>query len=335
MESPRFLFIMSRAPQVDPSSRPAVATATLLLGAAGVELAPAFAAAGGEVRIAAWREAAQGAPLLDGVGRLVLAEQGLTRNAVMSWVAAAGARGVATLTPAVSLPALRRAGVPTLRLGGWEFDRFAAPPAGRDEAARRLAARLSALALLPLGLPLICLLALLVWLSDGPPLLFLQRRGGRGGHPFVIYKLRTMRLERAAPPAAAEHGDHERRHAVRRRQADERVTALGAWLRRHCLDELPQLFNLLRGDLLLVGPRPLPLDDLRGALGDTAWQNIRAGVTPGVTGLYQVTRGRHQLGLADMCVLDAWYVHNRGFWLDLRLLARTLPAMLRAGLTSP
>lgn len=329
---------MSRASRRSQSlPKPPGAAPTLLLGSAGHALADAFAAAGGEVRVAAWREAAQGAALLDGVGRLVLAEEGLARNAVMAWVAAAGARGVATLTPAAALPELRRAGLPPLRLGGWEFDLFDAPPADRDDGPRRCVARLAALALLPAGVPLVALLALLVRLADGPPALFVQRRGGRAGRPFAIYKLRTMRGEQAARHGddGTAHGDHEHRHAARRRRAEARVTALGAWLRRHCLDELPQLFNLLRGDLLLVGPRPLPLDDLSGAVGDRAWQNIRAGVTPGVTGLYQVTRGRHELGLADMCVLDAWYVHNRGMLLDLRLLARTLPAMLRAGLTSP
>jgi lipopolysaccharide/colanic/teichoic acid biosynthesis glycosyltransferase len=329
---------MSRAPKQSKSlSQPPGAAPTLLLGSAGAALASAFASAGGAVRVAAWREAAQGAALLDGVGRLVLAERGLARNAVMAWVAAAGARGVATLTPAASLPALRRAGLPPLSLGDWEFDLFPAPPADRDEGPRRRGARLAALVLLPLGLPLLGALALLVRLKDGPPVLFVQRRSGRDGRPFDIYKLRTMRLEQAARSGAdtAEHGDHERRHAARRRRADARVTALGAWLRRHCLDELPQLLNLLRGELLLVGPRPLPLEDLHGAVGDSAWLTIRAGVTPGLTGLYQVTRGRHALGLADMCVLDAWYVHNRGPWLNLRLLARTLPAMLRAGVTSP
>jgi lipopolysaccharide/colanic/teichoic acid biosynthesis glycosyltransferase len=327
---------MSRASQAELLSRPPGTVATLLLGSAGAALASAFTA-GGEVRVAPWREAAHGTRLLDGVGRLVLAQEGLTRNAIMSWVAAAGARGVATLTPAASLTALRRAGLPTLRLGGWEFDLFAAPPPDRDEMPRRRAARLAALALLPIGLPLMGVLALLVRLADGPPALFVQRRGGREGRPFDIYKLRTMRLEHAARRCedTAEHGDHERRHADRRRRADARVTALGAWLRRHCLDELPQLLNLLRGELLLVGPRPLPLDDLHGAVGDCAWQTIRAGVTPGLTGLYQVTRGRHELGLADMCVLDAWYVYNRGPWLNLRLLARTLPAVLRASFTSP
>jgi lipopolysaccharide/colanic/teichoic acid biosynthesis glycosyltransferase len=319
----------------NPERRRRQTAVVLLLGSGGERVAADLEAAGWRVARRPWREAEEHAGVLPAETAVVaLVEPGLSRGQIMSWVAAAGARGMETLAPAEALPVLKRAGAPLVRRGEAAFYRFAPPPSGEERPGARLAARLTAALFLPPTLLLLGLLALLIRLTDGPPVLFVQQREGGCGGVFRIFKLRTMR---APPPSSAvrpadapgNDGHGARGGTARRRNGEARITPLGAWLRRHCLDELPQIFNLLRGDILLIGPRPLPLDEARGAMaGDVSWQAIRARVRSGLTGLYQVTPRRRELDFDDMCVLDAWYVHNRNRRLDLRILLRTLPAAL-------
>lgn len=169
-------------------------------------------------------------------------------------------------------------------------------------------------ALLALASPLLGAAAAAVRLLDGVPVVFRQQRAGRGGAPFTIYKLRTM-----APPVGG--GDDE-----------PRVTRLGALLRACSLDEVPQLVNVLRGDMALVGPRPLYLDYVPLY---SAEQARRLAVRPGITGLAQVS-GRNALGWPQRLALDVAYVRARSPRLDLAILARTVPAVLaRSGVLDP
>jgi len=156
-----------------------------------------------------------------------------------------------------------------------------------------------------LWLPLLLLLAGVVWLGMGRPVLFRQTRAGRLGRPFELLKFRTMR------PGEGSDG--------------ERLTPFGRRLRAASLDELPQLLNVLRGDMALVGPRPLPL---RYVPRYTPEQARRLEVRPGITGWAQVN-GRNALSWPERFKLDVWYIEHQSLWLDLRILLLTVLKVLR------
>jgi lipopolysaccharide/colanic/teichoic acid biosynthesis glycosyltransferase len=173
-------------------------------------------------------------------------------------------------------------------------------------------------------LPLMLAVALAVCaVSPGTPL-FRQRRAGRAGREFGMWKFRTMVVgaERLRPLLIGDSRDADWLDLER----DPRITRLGRLLRRTSLDELPQLLNVLLGDMSLVGPRPLPLEEQARV---PEWAAARAYVRPGITGLWQV-RGRSGTGFTDMLRLDCEYVREATLWLDLRILARTVPAVLAA-----
>jgi sugar transferase EpsL len=169
---------------------------------------------------------------------------------------------------------------------------------------------IAAAALSVLALPMF-VIALAVCLVLGRPVLFVQERPGLHGVPFKLVKFRTMR---------------EARDAKGRPLADEvRLTSLGRFLRTTSLDELPELWNVLKGDMSLVGPRPLLMEYL--ALY-TVEQMRRHEVRPGITGWAQVN-GRNALSWEDKFRLDLWYVDNRTFWLDLKILVLTAVKVFR------
>ena len=173
------------------------------------------------------------------------------------------------------------------------------------------------LALLLLS-PLLAGVAALLLLAQGRPVLFAQLRPGLGGRPFRIYKFRTMR--------------HAHDAAGRPLSDAARLTALGRFLRGTSLDELPELWNVLRGDMSLVGPRPLLPEYL--PLYSAAHRR-RHEVRPGLTGWAQVN-GRNALDWPRRLDLDVWYVDHLSLWLDLRILARTVVAVLgRRGISQP
>ena len=153
-------------------------------------------------------------------------------------------------------------------------------------------------------------IAIAVRVSLGSPVLFCQGRPGRDEVPFTLCKFRTMRDPRPGEDALATDA--------------ERLTGLGRWLRRTSLDELPTLWNVLRGDLSLVGPRPLLMTYLPRYSTE---QRRRHEVKPGLTGLAQV-EGRNDLTWEEQFSLDVWYVDHRSFSLDLRILGRTLRAVV-------
>lgn len=168
-----------------------------------------------------------------------------------------------------------------------------------------------ALGVLVVGSPVLCGVALLVRLRMGSPVLFRQERLGLGGKPFHLVKFRTMRH-----PAPGREGP----------EFDaERLTALGRFLRSTSLDELPEMVNLLRGDITLVGPRPLPTAYFHRYRGD---EYERFEVKPGITGLAQVS-GRNAVGWDERLALDVEYVRTRSLRTDLAILSRTVAVVLR------
>jgi lipopolysaccharide/colanic/teichoic acid biosynthesis glycosyltransferase len=164
--------------------------------------------------------------------------------------------------------------------------------------------------------PVLLVTAVTVRISLGSPILFRQLRPGLHGRPFLLYKFRTMRDDVHANGTPLPDAD--------------RLTRAGAWLRSTSLDELPELWNVLRGDMSLVGPRPLLTEYLPLF---TEAQSRRHAVRPGITGWAQVN-GRNTLGWDDRLALDVWYVDNRSLGLDLRILLRTVRAVVgRAGIS--
>lgn len=165
---------------------------------------------------------------------------------------------------------------------------------------------------LVLSLPAIVLIAVLVLMLDGPPVLFRQVRVGRGGVPFTMSKFRTMRT------LFDESG--------RLLPDDRRVTALGGFLRRFRLDELPELWLVVTGRMSLVGPRPLPIEVLEGLPG----REERSSLRPGLTGLAQVS-GNTQLTNSEKIALDLFYRRHWTFGLDIRIMLRTLVMLAFGG----
>jgi len=179
-------------------------------------------------------------------------------------------------------------------------------------------------AALALTLPLMLALALLIRLDSRGPVLIHQERLGFRKKPFGMLKFRTMHVN-------SEQLTHELMSLneatgpLFKMRRDPRVTRAGRFLRRTSLDELPQLFNILLGDMTLVGPRP-PLP--RELDGYALEQSLRLAVVPGLTGLWQVS-GRSDLPFGEMLRLDLEYIERRNLWLDLKILFKTLPCVLR------
>ncbi|MDQ6423268.1 sugar transferase [Paenibacillus sp. LHD-117] len=177
---------------------------------------------------------------------------------------------------------------------------------------KRMFDLIAASLLLAALLPLMVLLAVLVRTKLGSPVLFKQERPGLHGRPFYLYKFRSMTDERDGEGKLL--SDHLR------------LTPFGQLLRKLSLDELPQLFNVVRGELSLVGPRPLLMDYLPLYTEEQAKRHL---VRPGITGWAQVN-GRNAVTWDDRFDRDVWYVENRTFWLDMRILLLTVKRVLRS-----
>jgi lipopolysaccharide/colanic/teichoic acid biosynthesis glycosyltransferase len=176
--------------------------------------------------------------------------------------------------------------------------------------------------------PLILATGLLVRLSSTGPVFFRQERVGRGGRPFKLFKFRSM-VPDAEDRKAELEAHNQAAEGFFKIADDPRITPLGGFLRRTNLDELPQLLNVLRGEMSLVGPRPLiPKEDQRVV----GWHRRRLELTPGMTGHWQVL-GSSRVPLDEMVAIDYLYVANWSLWADLKLLLRTIPYVLsRRGL---
>lgn len=178
---------------------------------------------------------------------------------------------------------------------------------------RRAVDVLAATTLLVVASPLLVGAAVATRLSVGSPIVYRQRRIGLGGRPFELLKFRSMR----DPQPGREAPEFDA----------ERITRVGAWLRSTSLDELPSLLNLLRGDISLVGPRPLPVHYWPRFRGD---EYERFEVLPGITGLAQVS-GRNALDWPERLAIDVEYVRSRSLLGDARILVRTIPTVLGGG----
>ena len=201
------------------------------------------------------------------------------------------------------------------------------PESSWQMVAKQLLDFFGSLALLLLtALPML-FIALVVRLTSPGPALFKQQRSGINGTPFTIYKFRTMmtNAEQFKHELAAMN---EMTGPVFKITKDPRITPVGKWLRKWSLDELPQLFNVLKGEMSLVGPRPLPVDEVK-RFHDLAHRR-RLSVKPGLTCLWQV-KGRNQISdFQEWVRLDLEYIDNWSIWLDLQILLRTIPAVLSA-----
>ena len=168
--------------------------------------------------------------------------------------------------------------------------------------------------------PLLALIAVAIKLDSRGPVLFVQRRTGRDGRPFSLLKLRTMR------PC-----DERRSEWVQ--DNEDRITHLGKWLRRFRLDEIPQLINVLRGEMNLIGPRPHPACNAQLFEGRIAFYGLRSAMLPGITGWAQVRYGYANTleEEAEKMRYDLYYIKNRSLWLDGRIVLETIGLVLRGG----
>jgi Undecaprenyl-phosphate glucose phosphotransferase len=205
------------------------------------------------------------------------------------------------------------AGLPVISLAG-------TPMTDAERSLKTFMDRVGALVLTLLLSPLLLLIAMLIRMSDGGPVIYRQRRHGIGGESIDILKFRTMK---------AEPGDAEFRQAA---PNDERVTGLGRFLRRTSLDELPQILNVLKGEMSLVGPRPHPLALNEEFKSRIPRYMLRHKVKPGITGWSQVNGFRGQTDTPEKMALriehDLWYIQNWSLWLDLKILLMTPFAMM-------
>lgn len=205
------------------------------------------------------------------------------------------------------------------------------PRVGRSVIKRGLD-RVGAAALLVVTAPLLAVIALAIRLDSPGPVLFRQRRIGLRGRPFTVLKFRSME-DGADPEPHRKYveglvtGEKETANGngAFKLTEDDRITRVGGWLRRTSMDELPQLWNVLQGDMSLVGPRP-PLPYEVDQYDDTQWQRLTC--RPGLTGLWQVS-GRNHLSYRTMVDLDLEYIRRWSLWLDLKILILTLPVVLK------
>jgi exopolysaccharide biosynthesis polyprenyl glycosylphosphotransferase len=182
----------------------------------------------------------------------------------------------------------------------------------------------SAIGLLILS-PLLAVIAIAVKLDSKGPVFFRQARHGRGGAEFKIVKFRTMVADAEAQRLAMAHmNEMEGAGPLFKMANDPRITKVGAFLRKTSLDELPQLWNVLRGEMSLVGPRPFVVHESEQITG---WAGRRLDTTPGITGLWQVL-GRNDIPFDEMVKLDYVYVTNWSLWWDIKILLRTIPTVL-------
>lgn len=209
------------------------------------------------------------------------------------------------------------AGLPMLDLRAPAIDEF-------QRVLKRLLDLTVILLILPPALALMALIALLIFIFDGRPILFIQKRAGENGRLFDFYKFRTM-LRGADKMLSQVAKKDDTGRIIYKNQNDPRVTRLGRFLRRFSLDELPQLFNILKGDMSLVGPRP-ELPELVQKY--QPWQRERFAVPQGLTGWWQI-HGRSDKPMYLNTEEDLYYVKNYSFWLDIYILMKTFWVVIR------
>jgi exopolysaccharide biosynthesis polyprenyl glycosylphosphotransferase len=209
--------------------------------------------------------------------------------------------------------------------GGHYIATFTGAGEGWPLAAKRTLDVLLSGMLLILLAPVLLAAAAAIKLTSPGPVFFLQERIGINKRRFRIYKFRTM-VPNAEKLMSSLESQNEASGPVFKIRKDPRITSIGGFLRRSSIDELPQLINVLKGEMSLVGPRPLPIRDYEGFNED--WQRRRFSVKPGITCLWQVN-GRSAISFDQWMLLDLKYMDEWSLWLDLKILAKTVPAVLR------
>ena len=254
---------------------------------------------------------------------VILAEAALDEGAVLEIVELAHRQGIKVRLAPETTELLVQRGEYVPGHGAPLFELRPPVLTGWDWVLKRAFDLVVAALALVLGLPVWLLVALAVKLDSGGPVFFVDRRIGVGEREFGMLKFRTMVADADALQTQLEAAN-EAEGALFKIRDDPRVTRVGRFLRRLSLDEVPQLVNVLKGEMSLVGPRPLPLRDYR-LLED--WHRARYAVLPGMTGLWQIS-GRSGLGFDDLVRLDFTYLENWSIWLDVTIIARTIPAVV-------
>jgi exopolysaccharide biosynthesis polyprenyl glycosylphosphotransferase len=254
---------------------------------------------------------------------LIVADAGLDDTRLLEIVEAAHRRGVKVrVAPRTTELLIERGeyvpgqGVPLFELRPPVF-------AGADWATKRVFDTVVGALIVVVGLPLWLVIAGAIKLSSRGPVLYADTRVGLGERPFRMLKFRTM-VEGAERRKDELEGANEAGGALFKIRDDPRVTPVGRFLRRLSLDEVPNVLNVLRGEMSLVGPRPLPLRDFDRL---EQWHRKRYNVLPGMTGLWQVA-GRSDLTFDDLVRLDFYYLENWSIWLDVTILFKTPGAVL-------
>lgn len=209
-----------------------------------------------------------------------------------------------------------------------------APPRTRIELVRKTAKRcfdiVGSLALLFLFSSVFLLTAFAIWIESGRPVIFKQKRSSvKDGKTFEFYKFRSM-VQDADQQKESLLEQNEADGALFKIKNDPRLTRVGKFIRRYSIDELPQLLNVLKGEMSLVGPRPLPVEDFNKLNeGPEFWEAVkgRAEVQPGMTGLWQIS-GRSNVGFKEMLLLDFYYIENQSLLFDIEILFATIPVVL-------
>jgi exopolysaccharide biosynthesis polyprenyl glycosylphosphotransferase len=259
------------------------------------------------------------------ISRLIISDNGLAQDELQSCTRLAGQMGVTVSRSVLQLDCgqfqfRHLCGLQLLELKPVHFTR-------KQEIVKRGCDLVVALITLVMLLPLMMVIALLIKLTSTGPVLYKAPRVGKGGRHFTFLKFRSMRVSngRDSQDIARIRSGH-----IFKVKHDPRVTALGRILRRYSLDELPQLVNVLTGEMSLVGPRPLPAEDLDSDGQSSrfrSWSNGRSRVLPGITGLWQVS-GRSDTGFEQMMQLDLEYIRQWSLTLDFRILLETPLAVI-------
>src|ERR1051326_5938920 len=195
--------------------------------------------------------------------------------------------------------------------------------AGAERAKRVLDFSASFLALLILS-PLFSLIALLIKLEDRGPVIFTQTRVGQHGREFKMYKFRSMCLDAEQKVKELLPKNQHKEGVTFKLKRDARITHVGKWLRKFSMDELPQFYNVFIGDMSIVGPRPpVPREVAKYTLANRR----RLAVKPGITCIWQVS-GRSEIDFSGQVQLDVTYIESQSFWTDVKILVRTVPAVI-------
>lgn len=192
------------------------------------------------------------------------------------------------------------------------------------QAGKRFFDFVTAFCLMTVFLPLFLFIAAFIKLDSPGPVFYLSRRYGRRGRMFRMYKFRSMVYNADAVKGSLKE-KNEVDGPIFKIRNDPRITKFGRFLRKYSLDEIPQILNVLKGEMSLVGPRPLPIDQVEK---EDLRQLKRLEVRPGITGLWQI-RGRSDISFARLVKWDVWYINNWSFWLDLNILLQTIPVVVK------